>query len=168
MTICWIEPWIVQTWWKPMRKGATFNPLSFHAPIKCPPALLYLTSHGQWIPSTGVGCGCRGQMLSISYQERLTGHRGLTLTIGTGLVLSLLCDKVLLHPVLDCIVFSLVTLISRCKKHLDFHSRQTAFWWSLLISMELESSLSIGTGAQYSARQFHHTLLARTQSHGHT
>lgn len=49
----------------------------------------------------------------------------LTSTTEIDLALSLLCvGNALLHPVLDCIAFSLVTLIRRCngQKYLDFYS----------------------------------------------
>ena len=43
-------------------------------------------------------------------------HEELMQSIETDLALSLLCvSKVLFHPVLDCVVLSLVTLIPRCR-----------------------------------------------------
>ncbi|TEA41737.1 hypothetical protein DBR06_SOUSAS26310017, partial [Sousa chinensis] len=47
--------------------------------------------------------------------ERPTGHEGMTPTTEADLALSLIyVRRVLLHPVLDCVVFSLATLIPKC------------------------------------------------------
>lgn len=62
-----------------------------------------------------------------------TGRGGQTSSIGTELALSLFY----VNPMLDCVVFSLVTLTPRCsgQKSLDFYSWWLALWRALLSSM---------------------------------
>ncbi|TEA23191.1 hypothetical protein DBR06_SOUSAS26610015, partial [Sousa chinensis] len=58
---------------------------------------------------------CIGKLPCIGHLERSAGHGGPTTTTEADIALSLCyVSKVLFHPVLDCVVTCLVTLIPRC------------------------------------------------------
>lgn len=91
---------------------------------------------------------CAGQMLCVSWWEGPTDHGGQTSTTEADLILSLLyVSKALFHPVLDCVVFCLATLIPRRsgQKCLDFCS-----WYCDEIYSPCTKPLRLVTGAWYS------------------
>lgn len=143
------------------------------------PSFQYVSVGETWERSVSFCCSMRGvhigQFPCVSCQGHLLAIRdGHTL-----LELILLCllpmwVKALSHPGLDCVVFSLATLISRHsgKPCLDFYSRELALGWSLLSSMQLESCS--GTDywytvfcPPYSLVWMYHNLLILSPTDGH-